>query len=114
MKTIKEAILAVIAQGKRSVDVNGACMYRGPDGLKCIVGHMISDEDYSPKLENRSACSVDISNLVQGHEGYDLLELQHCHDGALDNDFVNSFRANLRNSEYAHILEEIEREQHTQ
>lgn len=111
MRTIKEAILAVIAQGKHSVDVDGTCMYRGPDGLKCVVGHMISDEEYSPELEGSSACSVEISNLVPGHTGYNLLELQHCHDSALDNDFVNSFKANLRKSEYAHILEEIEREE---
>lgn len=56
---------AIINQGKKSVDDSGMyCQYRGPGGIKCAVGHMISDEEYSPKLESSSACSVDISYLL--------------------------------------------------
>lgn len=27
------------------------CAYRGTDGLKCAIGHIISDENYSPEME---------------------------------------------------------------
>jgi hypothetical protein len=37
---------------KRSVDnKTECCVYRGPGGLKCAVGHLISDENYDPKME---------------------------------------------------------------
>ena len=28
-----------------------ACMYRGPNGTKCAVGCLISDDEYKPELE---------------------------------------------------------------
>lgn len=36
------------AQGCASVNPFGRCLYRGPDGLKCAIGHMIPDELYRP------------------------------------------------------------------
>ena len=36
------------------------CMYRGPNGLKCAVGCLIADEEYSEKFEG-----VTISHLLQ-------------------------------------------------
>lgn len=29
----------------------GSCLYRGPNGLKCAVGAVITDEEYTPKME---------------------------------------------------------------
>lgn len=30
------------------------CLYRGPNGLKCAIGHVIPDENYSDNLEMKS------------------------------------------------------------
>lgn len=35
---------ALIAQGRKSADGTGTCLYRGPDGLRCGVGHIMSDD----------------------------------------------------------------------
>lgn len=29
----------------------GACLYRGPHGLKCVIGHSISDDIYCPEMD---------------------------------------------------------------
>ena len=50
----------LIKQGRKSVEhphfpesdmLQGSCMYRSPDGLKCAAGALIADEHYSPALE---------------------------------------------------------------
>ena len=42
----------MVKQGKRSVSVvDGECMYRGPDGLKCAVGALIPDDIYEPEMD---------------------------------------------------------------
>lgn len=43
-------------QGKRSLcEKTKDCRYRGDDGAKCFVGHLISDEYYSLGLEGNSS-----------------------------------------------------------
>ena len=34
------------------------CMYRTPDGCKCAFGHLIPDDLYDPKMENKQAVQV--------------------------------------------------------
>lgn len=106
---MKEAILALLKQGKRSVDSNGMCKYRGPDGLKCIVGHMLSDEQYDPKMEN-----LGVQSLVKRYEidfGCDLTllsSLQSAHDCTQDETFVEDFKENLRRTpELSKLLDEV-------
>ncbi len=48
----------LLAQGKRAVNGDGNCMYRGMDGTKCAVGCLIPDELYTPLLENHSAYGI--------------------------------------------------------
>src|SRR5687767_5712675 len=36
---------------KRSI-ADGSCLYRGPGGLKCAVGHLIPDALYDPGMED--------------------------------------------------------------
>ena len=48
---VKEHLLT---QNARSTNVNGDCMYRGPNGLKCAVGYLIEDEHYHVMLEGFS------------------------------------------------------------
>lgn len=50
------------AQGKQSRrgDGNGDffCCYRGPNGLKCAIGHCIPDELYGPSMEGKGLHSL--------------------------------------------------------
>lgn len=84
----------LIKQGKQSMStMSGRCFYRSPDGLKCAVGCLLSDEDYTPTMENRT-----VSQLIDGfklpkffHENVKLLgRLQTDHDshGEHIKDFV--------------------------
>lgn len=54
----------LLKQGEQSL-TRGECMYRGPRGLKCAAGVLISDENYSRILEN---CMVD-STITPGDIG---------------------------------------------
>lgn len=48
------AVRALRLQGKRSVDKWESCLYRGPDELKCAIGHLIPDRVYNEEMENRN------------------------------------------------------------
>ncbi|WP_454287229.1 hypothetical protein [Rhizobium arsenicireducens] len=53
------------------------CMYRGPNGLKCAVGILISDKDYHPEMEGKSVDQIGLFT-----ENRELLnQLQAIHDG---------------------------------
>lgn len=52
-----KAINGLMAQGAPSVDAEGHCLYRGPNGLKCGAGQLIDDEFYSPKFEGECSDS---------------------------------------------------------
>ncbi len=48
-------------QGRRSIGVvhggRETCMYRGPDGMMCAVGALITDNNYGPHLEGLTVTS---------------------------------------------------------
>lgn len=79
-----------------SRDIEGSCLYRGPDGTKCAVGLLIPDELYSPDMEGNSVCGLidDFANKslakVLDVENKDdisfLARLQSAHDLADDVD----------------------------
>lgn len=48
----------------KSIDENGNCVYRGPDGKKCAVGLFIPDEFYDPMLENSAPGILDGENSL--------------------------------------------------
>lgn len=48
-------------QGKKSVDVGGNCLYRGPDGLKCAIGALLPDELLRSRTEG-----LDVYSLLTG------------------------------------------------
>ncbi len=49
-----KAVSGIIAQGGPATEDerSDTCMYRAPNRRKCGVGHLISDEDYFPDMEN--------------------------------------------------------------
>jgi len=87
------ATAAIIKQGKRSVSLSGTCQYRGPDGMKCAVGHLMTDEQMERyHISNSAGASSFKSPLMQelipGLNSQDeidvarnfLFELQDAHD----------------------------------
>lgn len=47
-------------QGKRSVNIEGDCLYRGPGGLSCAVGCLIPDSEYVHEMEGTLDRLVDL------------------------------------------------------
>ena len=114
MSLVQQAYDAAIKQGEQSI-WNGACKYRSGD-LKCAVGHLIKDEHYRPKLEGkdgdspsvRAALELSIGRELTDDERQHLLELQSCHDGAKDEDFVSDFKDKVKVSIKLGYLPELQ------
>lgn len=96
------ACRGVIQQGKKSVGnlnehFGGGCLYRGPNGLKCAVGHCLTDKEYDPRMEGKVVESVfDYLDINRPKVKELLTELQKCHDGANKRRFVQSFKEAAR------------------
>lgn len=83
-ETFDAVVLALLKQNKPSVNQTGyTCMYRGKDGLKCAVGHLIPDELYHEGLEGKSANMRPVDNILRdlGHDIELCTCLQAIHDG---------------------------------
>jgi hypothetical protein len=55
------------------------CLYRGPEGRKCVAGHCIPDDKYAPELEGRAAdsdCLVGKLILPAGVSPREMYEAQ--------------------------------------
>jgi hypothetical protein len=79
----------LLSQMKQSIDEEGDCKYRGPDGLKCAIGCLIPDDVYTQELEGWLGFLVsDVGFVIDGqpvhryqHEAYGMLvDLQSLHD----------------------------------
>ncbi len=74
------AAAAVILQGSRSVDKHGECVYRGTEGRKCAVGHMIADEHYYADLEGRPSHNSEVRAAASASLGVGVLSLQQINE----------------------------------
>lgn len=80
----QRAVLGVIKQGRLNYNAKlGMCEYRAADGLRCSVGHLIEDADYTPEMEGKSVwCHARRGSLPKAlapfHEP--LMHLQMIHD----------------------------------
>jgi len=80
---VKESLLS---QGKKSVR-NGICRYRSPGGLKCAVGLLIADSEYSKDLESEGLHGLSLQEALK-RSGVKfstevrqlLMSLQYVHD----------------------------------
>lgn len=85
-KLFNDAYLGLKAQGfARSHD--GMCLYRGPNGTKCAIGHCIPDDDYRERFEGEGINTCDdLAHLMRslyGDVGLKfMINLQNAHDQA--------------------------------
>lgn len=63
-------VTALILQGRPALN-DGACAYRGEDGSKCAVGHLISDEVYR---SYEVALDPDMNRLEEKLVGHELVQ----------------------------------------
>ena len=56
--------LHLIEQGRKSVNSDGRCQYRYPDGDKCAIGCLIPDELYTPELEGNGVSMPIIEDVL--------------------------------------------------
>ena len=69
MKTKQEVFDKIVnhlrSMETRSANGAGTCRYRAPDGNKCAVGILISDNKYSESMEGLAVCTlVDVFSHV--------------------------------------------------
>lgn len=88
---IFDAVLTHIrAQKKRAYDsVMGTCCYRGEGGTSCAIGCLLTDEEYAPNLEGKSACELALHGRLPGRlrpkqNALFLEALQSAHDDFLE------------------------------
>lgn len=75
-------VLHLAQQGGPAIDLNGHCAYRTNNGRKCAAGVLLSDDDYKPEMENRTACTAEVGPfLPTGHLSL-IRRLQMAHDNA--------------------------------
>lgn len=72
----------IVSVLKNNTDV---CAYRSADGLRCLVGALINDDDYNHQFEGKSASElpagvVNIVGVDEKKRGEFLDHLQSAHD----------------------------------
>jgi hypothetical protein len=93
----------LLEQGRRSAKEDGACQYRGANGMKCAVGVLISGKNYKPEMEGMGVPLLKNQSLLPPelieHEKL-LTALQEAHDSNIihtNNVFnVQSLHENMR------------------
>ena len=77
----------LLTQKMKSIEEGKGCVYRGPDGLMCAAGCLISDEEYREDME-RQPWSFLVSRGLAPKEHKELIgKLQRIHDVAVEADW---------------------------
>lgn len=87
------------SQGRRSVNEEGDCMYRGPDGLMCAVGCLLTDDEVEDINEGWAVDQIILPERLKNHSEL-LYALQQAHDEIQEEDEVtgeNIFQRELTN-----------------
>lgn len=88
-----KVLLALRKQGRASVQTNRdgtlLCLYRAKNGDKCAAGHLLPDELYDPRMEDKTFTEVSEIFGIGGALGMDnsdvlfVRRLQIAHDESL-------------------------------
>lgn len=96
-----QAYRGLAAQGwKKSLDVDGGCVYRGLEGRRCAVGHCISDEEYTIQMEEIGGiAAVTRRGYLKRLVPFSLFleALQVAHDRAYEGDEMRELFEKLAN-----------------
>ena len=106
---VNDAIEKTIAQGQQSKRGAGiACAYDGGNGLRCVVGHMMNDEEFK-RFGASERAVLDIHgfkpDLTSGQMNV-LDVLQDCHDNSGGN-FVAEFKSHLVSNKITEMMEAL-------
>ena len=88
---------SLLNQGEPSIDNDGSCCYRGPGQLKCALGHLIPDANYTPEIEGYSLSHQSVVQRLPfpvpvDSRLYELLQqLQSVHDAEDVSQWPESF-----------------------
>ena len=79
-----KSVTALLKQNKKSED-GRKCMYRGPEGRKCAIGHLIPDSIYDPSMERKGVNVLryefpEVADLLEDVNIELLNQLQLIHD----------------------------------
>lgn len=88
-EAFEKAVRGLAGQGwERSVTTQEGpytqCCYRGDGGRKCAIGHLIPDEDYSPRMEGGAITwpqVLETCGLSSADRGF-AVDMQIAHDRA--------------------------------
>lgn len=81
-----QVVSHMLKQGRQSALENGLCKYRGPEGLMCAAGCLMSDDEYNPNFDKGAGNWHSLVNkkIVPSHHSMLIRKLQICHDFADD------------------------------
>lgn len=85
----------------KSVGQNGrACLYRGLEGKKCVVGLLIPDDQYNPNMEGVGVDNPKIRDIsaLKGFSIDFLFNLQVAHDELCETSSLQEQKDDLINS----------------
>lgn len=69
-QALNDAVAGLLTQRDWSANPVGQCFYRHPNGNRCAVGFLISDEEYNPEIELTDLEGI-IGFHLKGYEGID-------------------------------------------
>lgn len=68
----------IVEKNPPSIDKDGRCLYRGPNGTKCAAGLFIKDEEYKPDFEGMTAYTL--GDTLPALRDKIIIGLQMLHD----------------------------------
>ncbi len=105
-EAFNKAVIGVFKQGGASMNERKVCAYRGPDGRKCAIGHLLADDQYDKRFEGQGIGEYRLFGSI-ARSGYasvsvDLLvALQKAHDSSAriaktdDAEFLELFASDI-------------------
>jgi hypothetical protein len=82
----KNLLIEKSAQNMFPCEENGNCLYRGPEGKRCVVGWLIPDNEYQKTFEGNTIDNLKYEfdynphKLVNELTYEELKSIQHYHD----------------------------------
>jgi hypothetical protein len=102
-----QGLQAIRKQGYPGLSKDGVCRYRGSRGAKCVVGHLITDEEYLPEMEGKGADTIRLflpDRLAEAARSGLLFQMQLAHDHSVGVNFLARFEDRMKWTAKIHRL----------